>query len=163
MIKLHIQQHRRFFLAVEGQDEVSFFTWLQKAANKQRKFLHLDCHNLRGGGYQSMVDTAIQLHKKKKQQYGRYVGAFLIVDADRATHVLNELTIPDLRTKAKKTGLTLCLQDPNLEGVLRPLKKKIQTPFTASALEKCLTWEDALRLAKHDAEYQKLFQAFGLL
>lgn len=163
MTKLHIQQHRRFFLAVEGQDEVSLFKWLQKAAEKQEKFLHLDCHNLRGGGYQSMVDTAIQLHKKKKQQYGRYDGAFLIVDADRATHVLHELTITALRTEAKKGGLTLCLQDPNLEGVWDHLKKKRPDPFTASALEKCLTWADALRLAERDAEYRTLLKALTLL
>lgn len=162
MTKLHIQQHRRFFLAVEGQDEVSFFTWLQKAAKKQEKFLHLDCHNLRGGGYQSMVDTAIQLHKKKKQQYGSYVGAFLIVDADRLTKVKNEMTEQALRKQAKKAGLTLCLQHPNLEGVLRPLKKKIQTPITA-ADKLDLTWEDVRRLAEYDAEYRKLLKALTLL
>ncbi|MFN5588785.1 MAG: hypothetical protein ACK48P_03025 [Holosporales bacterium] len=163
MIKLHIQQHRRFFLAVEGQDEVSFFKWLQQAANKQGKFIYLERHDLKGGGYQSMVYTAIKQYERKTEQNGAYDGAFFIVDADRATHVLHELTIPDLRTKTKEAGLTLCLQRPNFDGVWDHLKKKRPDPFTASALEKCLTWEDALRLAKHDAEYQKLFQAFGLL
>jgi hypothetical protein len=59
-----IEKRARFFAAVEGESEQSFVAWLQMLSQKDLH-IHLDTVLLGGGGFKSMLDTAVQQHKRR--------------------------------------------------------------------------------------------------
>ncbi len=72
----------RHFLAVEGEGEQSFVKWLQQLADKKGIFVHLDCQPLNGGGYKTMLKSA--LHYRQRNDRHKAKSSILLVDGDRA-------------------------------------------------------------------------------
>lgn len=56
----------RFFMAVEGEGEQGFVKWLQMLTDNKKISIHLDTLVLNGGGYKTMLDSAITERKKKR-------------------------------------------------------------------------------------------------
>ena len=176
-----IQQRPRFFLAVEGQSEQSFIAWLQRLANQASLHVHLDAVLLGGGGFKSMVNNALQQLKKRRITGGSYKAHFLLVDGDRADN--NDWPIEKLRNEANKHKITVCVQNPNHEGLLlrmipgmerkisspkssvTQLKKywpSYEKPMNANDLTNRFSKEDLLRVARVDADLNLLLEKIGL-
>ena len=105
---------KRFFVAVEGESEQSFVTWLQRLAEKELH-IHLDGVPLGGGGFKSMLQKAVKLHKRRCR-IGVYQDRFLIVDWDRAEQ--GDWSIEKLRHEAARFKFAVVVQKPNHEGLL---------------------------------------------
>src|SRR5258708_864907 len=121
----------RFFVAVEGESEQSFVTWLQRLSEEALN-IHLDGVPLGGGGFKSMLEKAVRLHKRYCRT-GAYRNRFLIVDGDRAEQ--GDWSIDKFRREAAKHKFSVCVQNPNHEGLLlrmvRGMEREI--PDAASA------------------------------
>jgi hypothetical protein len=104
----------RFFVAVEGESEQSFVRWLQTLSERELH-IHLDAMPLGGGGFKSMLEKAVRLHRRHCR-IGIYKDRFLLVDRDRAEQ--GDWIIEKLRHEAAKYGFTVCVQNPNHEGLL---------------------------------------------
>ena len=78
-----IKIRARFFVAVEGESEQSFLKWLQLLSSEKNLPIHLDVVLLGGGGYKSMLQKAVRLHKRRCKS-APYRDRFLVVDSDRA-------------------------------------------------------------------------------
>ena len=111
-----IRQRARFFVAVEGQSEQSFVTWMQTLAGEMNLPIHLDSILLGGGGFSSMLERAVREHAKRVRSKGTYRSRFLLVDEDRAGH--GDWPVERLREEASKHDIIVCIQRPNHEGVL---------------------------------------------
>src|SRR5438874_1794305 len=108
-----IKTRARFFIAVEGESEQSFVTWLQ-VLSQTDLHIHLDSVPLGGGGFKSMLENAVRQHKRRCKTSGAYKARFLIVDKDRSEQ--GDWSIEKLRREAAKHKITVCVQSPNLEG-----------------------------------------------
>jgi hypothetical protein len=73
-----IKIRARFFVAVEGESEQSFVTWLQRLSDKELH-IHLDSVLLGGGGFKSMLEYAAREHKRRCKTSGVYQERFLVV------------------------------------------------------------------------------------
>ena len=78
-----IRKRARFFIAVEGESEQSFVTWLQ-VLSQGKLHVHLDGVPLGGGGFKSMLEKAVRLLQRRCKIAGAYQDCFLLVDGDRA-------------------------------------------------------------------------------
>jgi hypothetical protein len=176
-----IKKRARFFLAVEGESEQSFVTWLQVLSRKELH-IHLDALLLGGGGFKSMLQKAVRLHKRRRRTAGAYQDRFLIVDSDRADQ--GDWTIEKLRREAAKHKIIVCVQSPNHEGLLlrmmpgmereipdaasaqTKLKSRwpsYQKPVNAHALGRQFSLDDLLRVATVDSELATLLKRIGLM
>ena len=176
-----IKKRARFFVAVEGESEQSFLVWLQVLARKELH-IHLDNVLLGGGGFKSMLEKARQQHNRRCKISGAYKDRFLIVDADRAGQ--GDWSIEKLKQEAGKYQFTVCLQNPNHEGLLLRMmpglereipeaalaESKLKShwpnyhkPVNAHALGRQFTIEDILRVARVDAVSGDFLKAIGLL
>jgi hypothetical protein len=170
----------RFFVAVEGESEQSFVTWLQRLSEQDLN-IHLDDVLLGGGGFKSMLEKAVRLHKRHCRN-GAYRDRFLIVDADRAEQ--GDWSIEKLRREAAKLKFTVCVQNPNHEGLLlrmipgmereisdatsanSKLKRqwaKYQKPMNAYALGRQFSLDDLRRVANVDPDLKTLLEKIGLM
>ncbi len=168
-------------MAVEGESEQSFVTWLQGLSEKQ-PHIHLDGFPLGGGGFKSMLEKAVRLHKRRCRTKGAYRDRFLIVDGDRAEQ--GDWTIEKLRRAAAKHKITVCVQSPNHEGLLLRMipgmereipdaasgEKKLKSrwpgyekPMNAHALGRQFSLEDLLRVATVDFDIATLLKRIGLM
>lgn len=170
----------RFFLAVEGESEQSLVRWLQTLSEKELH-VHLDTFPLGGGGFKSMLEKAVRLHKRHCRS-GVYRDRFLIVDRDRAEH--GDWSIDELRCEAGKHKFIVCAQNPNHEGLLlrmmpgleheipdaasakarlRARWANYEKPMNAQALGRRFSLGDLLRVARVDADLASLLKKIGLM
>jgi len=175
-----VKRRVSFFLAVEGTSEETFVAWLQLLTEKELH-IHLDAFQLRGGGFKSMLQKAVRLHKQHSRT-GAYQGRFLIVDKDHADQ--GDWSIEELIRKAAKHNITVCVQCPNHEGLLlrmmpgmecetpdaasaetklRRLWPSYRKPMNARELGRQFSLDDLLRVAKVDHDLQSLLKAIGLM
>ena len=176
-----IKTRARFFVAVEGESERSFVTWLQILSEKELH-IHLDAVPLGGGGFKSMLQEAVRLHKRRCRAAGTYQERFLVVDGDRSEQ--GDWSIEKLRSEAAKYKITVCVQNPNHEGLLfrmmpgmedempdaasaEPRLKSrwpsYQKPVNAHALGRQFSLEDLLRVARVDSDLGTLLKKIGLM
>jgi len=176
-----IKIRARFFVAVEGESEQSFVKWLQVLSEKELH-IHLDGVLLGGGGFKSMLQKAVRLHKRRCRTAGAYQDRFLVVDGDRAEQ--GDWSIEELKHQAAKYRFTVCVQSPNHEGLLlrmmpgmereipdaasaeTKLKSRwpsYQKPVNAHALGRQFSLEDLLRVAKADSDLESLLKKIGLM
>jgi hypothetical protein len=176
-----IRKRTRFFLAGEGESEQSFIRWLQLLSDGSLS-VHLDSYTLGGGGYRTMLEDAVNEHRRRVRSRGPYEACFLIVDGDRAGG--QEWTIEELREKASKHGFTVVIQRPNYEGLLYRMspgkerdipsastaQTKLRTfwetykkPVNAQMLKSHFTLDDLLRLARVDNDIESMVRTIGLL
>ena len=175
-----IRIRARFFLAVEGDSEQSFVTWLQELSERGLH-IHLDCVPLGGGGFKSMLEKTVRAYKRRSR-IGTYKDRFLIVDGDRAER--GDWSIEKLKREAAKHKITVCVQNPNHEGLLlrmmpgmerqtpdaasvrmklRSRWPSYQKPANAQALMRQFSLDDLLRVANVDADLQGLLKKIGLI
>jgi hypothetical protein len=176
-----IRKRARFFIAVEGESEQSFVTWLQVLSQRELH-IHLDGVPLGGGGFKSMLETAARSLKRRSKTAGAYEDCFLIVDGDRAEH--GDWAIEKLRQEAAKYKITVCVQNPNHEGLLfrmmRGMEREIpdaasaatklksrwpnyQKPVNAHTLGRKFSLDDLLRVASVDSDLETLLKKIGLM
>jgi hypothetical protein len=143
--------------------------------------IHLDCHPLGGGGYSTMLNTAV-VYRKRGLTKGSYKASFLLVDGDRA--VTGDLSIDQLRIRAEEQGMQLCCQIPNIEGLLCRMlpgrerttldataaRRQVQTlwpeyrkPADTRTLARKFSLEDLLRVAAVDDDLATLLRIIGLI
>ena len=166
MTKKLILQRTRYFFSVEGEGEQSVIKWMQELSDQNGLYVHLDCEVLKGGGYKTMLEGAIRCRKRKERQKAK--SSVLLVDGDRAERD-DGWSISRLRQEASKHKFTVCVQHPNLEGLLlrlMPGKESLQPdranvqvllksawssyrkPADARTLAGKFTLTDLLRVAK---------------
>ena len=176
-----IKRRARFFVAVEGESEQSFVAWLQVLSEKDLH-IHLDVALLGGGGFKSMLDKAIQQHRRQCKNSGAYRDRFLIVDGDRAEQ--GDWSIEKLRREAAKNKIIVCVQNPNHEGLLLRMvpgmernvpdaaasETKLKTrwpnyqkPVNAHSLGRQFSLADLLRVANVDNDLEVLLKRIGLM
>jgi hypothetical protein len=176
-----IKIRARYFVAVEGESEQSFVKWLQVLSEKDLH-IHLDGVPLGGGGFKSMLQKAARLHKRRCRTESAYQDRFLVVDRDRAEQ--GDWSIEKLRSEAAKHKITVCVQNPNHEGLLlrmmpgmedempdaasaEPRLKSrwpsYQKPVNAHALGRQFSLEDLLRVARVDSDLGTLLKKIGLM
>jgi hypothetical protein len=175
-----IEKRSRFFVAVEGESEQSFVTWLQVLSQRELH-IHLDGVLLGGGGFKSMLENAVRLHKRHCR-IGAYEDRFLLVDGDRAEQ--GDWTIEKLKREAAIHEFTVCVQNPNHEGLLlrmmRGMEREIpeaasvkarlrsrwanyEKPMNAHALGRQFSIDDLLRVANVDIDLATLLRKIGLM
>jgi hypothetical protein len=176
-----VKKRLRFFVAVEGESEQSFVTWLQVLSQKELH-IHLDGVPLGGGGFKSMLANAVRLLRRRTKIAGRYHDCFLIVDGDRAAQ--GDWSIEKLRREAATHKITVCVQNPNHEGLLfrmmPGMEREIpdaasaetrlkgrwpnyQKPANTHALDRQFTLDDLLRVARVDSDLKILLERIGLM
>ena len=176
-----IKKRVRFFLAVEGESEQSFVRWLQLLSD-DRTSIHLDSYPLGGGGFKSMIETAVRLYDKQSKSKGSYRERFLIIDGDRLDS--QDWSLNKLKEETERQKFILIVQRPNHEGLLYrmiPGKERdvptgtlaasklkagwptYQKPSNAHVLSGRFSFDDLLRLAKVDADLENLLTQIGLM
>jgi hypothetical protein len=176
-----IKKRARFFVAVEGESEQSFIAWLQVLSQKHL-YIHLDAVLLDGGGFNKMLDKAVQQHRRRCELSGAYKDRFLIVDGDRAQQ--GDWSIEKLKHEAARCKFTVCVQNPNHEGLLfrmlpgmereipnaastgTKLKNRwpnYQKPVNARSLGRQFSLDDLLRVASVDSDLEALLKTIGLM
>ena len=181
MLAQIIKKRARFFVAVEGESEQSFVAWLQVLSQKELH-IHLDGVLLGGGGFKSMLDKAMQQHRRRCKISGAYKDRFLIVDGDRAQQ--GDWSVEKLKREVARYKFTVCVQCPNHEGLLlrmmpgmereipdaasseTKLKKRwpnYQKPVNAHALGRQFSIDDLLRVARVDPDFETLLKQIGLI
>ncbi len=177
-------QRKRIYFAVEGEGEQSFIKFLQQISDQNKLHVHLDCEVLSGGGYKKMLDRAIIYRSRTEKKKGKAKESILIVDTDRAEKNDDPWSIEDLTTEANKNTFTVCLQQPNLEGLLlrmlpgneklmpnvstvqKQLSKEWQNynkPADARTLMNKFSFDDLKRVARSDSYLKNLLIKIGLL
>lgn len=163
------------FVFVEGQSDQAFASFLQHCFDKDRKPLNLDIEPGSGGDTLVVVETAIR-HLKKGESGKDYYRKIVLLDADRIEE--DKRHGRDAHAKAKKHGLEIILQDPNLEGLLlrmhpgneskkyqpKDVKKELKkfwpeydkSKLNEYLLDKRFTFEDFRQAAKYDQQLQRL-------
>lgn len=181
MTRRIILQRTRFFFSVEGEGEQSVVKWFQELSDKNGLHVHLDCEVLKGGGYKTMLEKTI--HYRQRKDRCRAKSSILLVDGDRAEGH-DGWSLDRLGQEASKHKIIVCVQNPNLEGLmlrLMPGKESLQPdranvqallhnvwpnykkPADARTLAGKFTLADLLRVAKVDSELNKLLSIIGLI
>ncbi len=181
MTKGSIQQRTRIFIAAEGESEQSFVKWLQQLADEQGLHIHLDCQILDGGGYKTMFERTVRERVRKERFRAKF--SILLVDRDRADRGDDGWTLLHLKQKAAKEKIKVCLQCPNLEGILLrmlPNNEQLHPSAAKTHSQLCQVWSnyqkpadarmlaakfslnDLLRVAKVDLELNTLLSMIGL-
>lgn len=179
-MKKIIKQRTPFFLPVEGEGEQSFIKWIQYLCDQNGLHVHLDCQLLGGGGYKTMLEKAVRYRRHKERHKAKY--SILVLDGDRADYD-DGWSLLHLRQEAEKCKMIVCVQQPNLEGLLlrllpgrenlQPSASSVQKqlrsawpdyekPADARALITKFKLEDLLRVARIDLELRSLLTAIGL-
>lgn len=128
-----------------------------------------------------MLKKAVQFYKRQCKTVGAYQDRFIIVDRDRSDQ--GDWPVEKLRREATKHKITVCLQNPNHEGLLfrmlpgmererleaaeteRKLKVQwpgYQKPMNAEALGRKFSIDDLLRVSKVDGDLASLLGKIGL-
>ena len=175
MTRKIIKQRQRIFIAAEGESEQSFVKWLQQLSDEKELHVHLDCLALNGGGYKPMLEKAARERKRKERNKAKW--SILLVDSDRDKRNDDGWSLEELKQKALKQKINVCVQNPNFEGLLlKMLQKngvKIQNqlqrvwpdykkPADARTLLAKFSLNDLLRVAHNDSELKNLLKKIGL-
>jgi hypothetical protein len=181
MTKQVIQQRKRIFITGEGESEQSFIKWLQLLSDQQGLHIHLDFKNLEGGGYKTMLEKAVR-ERKRKERY-KAKSSILLVDSDRSDRGDDGWSLLQLKQYALKEHFEVCVQHPNLEGLLwrmLPNNEQLQPSSTKAHSQLCQSWPDyqkpadtrtlagkfssgdLFRVAKVDSELNALLLIIGL-
>jgi len=176
-----IKIRARFFVAVEGDSEQSFVKWLQELSSEKNLHIHLDVFPLNGGGFKSMLQKTVRLHKQGCRK-GAYQDRILIVDRDRAEQ--RDWSIKELRREAARHKITVCVQSPNHEGLLLRMMPRMERvipkaasaetrlkrlwpdyrkPENTLALWRKFSLDDLLRVARVDPDLKALLKTIGLM
>ena len=144
--------------------------------------IYLDNVLLDGGGVKSMLEKARLQHARRCKISGAYKDRFLIVDEDRAGQ--GDWSIDTLKREAEKYKFTVCIQNPNHEGLLLRMmpglereipeaalaESKLKShwpnyrkPVNAHALGRQFSVNDLLRVACVDADWGNYLKKIGLL
>ncbi len=180
MTRRIILQRTRFFFSVEGEGEQSVIKWIQELADQNGLHIHLDCEVLKGGGYKTMLKSTIHYQKRKERQKAK--SSILLVDGDRADGD-DGWSISQLKQEAFRHNIVVCVQNPNLEGLLlrlmpgkenlQPVGSNVQAqlrsvwpsykkPADTRTLAGKFTLADLLRVAKIDSELNTMLSIIGL-
>ncbi|MFA6036812.1 MAG: hypothetical protein WC748_01665 [Legionellales bacterium] len=172
---------KRIFLAVEDKNQ-ALMKWLYWLLEDKNCNIHLDYEPLNGGGYESMLQKAITTCKRKDRNTAKH--NILLVDTDRADSNNDAWSIAQLKAEAEKRKFIVCLQVPNLEGILYLMlpgkeRSKIsvsnaynllckewpeyENGLTAHMLRSKFSFHDLLRVAKVDLELKRLLTLIGLI
>ncbi len=181
MTKRIIQQRKRIFIAGEGESEQSFVKWLQQLSDQQGLHVHLDCQTLEGGGYKTMLERTVRERKRKERYRAKF--SILLVDSDRAERGEDGWTLQQLKQQALSQNINLCVQQPNLEGLLlrmlpnnehlQPVGTKAhsqlrrewpeyQKPADTRTLAAKFSLDDLVRVARFDIDLRSLLKSIGL-
>lgn len=168
-------------MAAEGEGEQSFIKWLQELSDQNGLHIYLDCQLLSGGGYEIMLDRAVR-YRQQRERYNAEA-AILLVDGDRAKHD-DGWPLSKLREEAFKRKISVCVQNPNQEGLLlrmmsenkklqpdainvqKQLRKvwpNYQKPVDARTLASKYSLDDLFRVAHVGTELKNLLSIIGLL
>lgn len=179
-----ITQRKRIYLAVEGESEQSFVKFLQQISDQNNIHVHLDCDVLGGGGYKTMLERAIAYRARREKSKGKAIMSILIVDTDRADKNEDGWLLEKLVVVANKNHFVVCLQKPNLEGLLlrmlpgnehsyanafsvhhQLLKvwSNYQKPADTRTLMNKFSHSDLIRAAKSDPHLSNLLLKIGFL
>lgn len=180
MTRRIILQRARFFFSVEGEGEQSVIKWLQELSDQNGLHVHLDCEVLKGGGYKTMLEGTVRYRKRRERQKAK--SSILLVDGDRAERH-DGWSISQLRQEASRQNIVVCVQNPNLEGLLlrlipgnenlQPVGASVQAllrnawpnyrkPADARTLAGKFSLDDLLRAARLDSELSSLLTMVGL-
>jgi hypothetical protein len=150
--------------------------------SEEELHIHLDDVLLGGGGFKSMLQKAVHLHKRRCRISGGYQDRFLVVDGDRAEQ--GDWSVEVLRHEAAKHEFTVCVQHPNHEGLLSRMACGMEReipdaasaevrlkrwwpnyhkPVNAHALARQFSLDDLLRVAKVDSDLEALLKGIGLM
>src|SRR5262249_25991421 len=143
MTKRIIHERKRIFIAGEGESEQSFVKWLQRLSNQQGLHIHLDCQTLGGGGYKTILEKTI--HERKRKERYRAKFSILLIDGDRAEYGDDGLSLSQLKQQALKQNIKVCIQYPNLEGLLLrmlPNNESMQPNSAKAHKQLCQAWPE---------------------
>lgn len=182
MTRRIILQRKRFFFSVEGEGEQSVIKWFQELSDQNGLHVHLDCEVLKGGGYKTMLEGAVRYRKRKERQKAK--SSILLVDGDRAERGDDGWSLDHLRKQALEHKIIVCVQTPNLEGLLfrlMPGKESLQPSISGVRKQLLSVWPsyekpadthtlagkfslaDLLRVARADKELDALLRIIGLI
>ena len=129
-----------------------------------------------------MLNEAVKQHRRRCKISGAYQDRFLVVDGDRAER--GDWSIEKLRREAARHKMTVCVQNPNHEGLLfrmmpgmereipdaasagTKLKSRwpnYQKPINAHALGRHFSLADLLRAASVDTDLAAFLGKIGLM
>lgn len=177
-----IPQRKRYFFAVEGESEQSFIRWIGRLAEERGLHIHLETEVIGGGGFSSLVSEAQRLKAAAARKGTPFKDAFVVVDSDRSD--TGDWPTEKVRFFSQQSGLTVCFQHPNHEGVLirmiegneasnfsaasiehqiRTVLPKYQKGQNAEKIARQYSADDLIRMAKHDEDWKKLLVSIGLM
>ena len=88
-------QHRRFFVACEGNSEFGYAAFLQSLALELSLLIHLDIRKCHGGDPLAIVERAVRELNTKRNRRGGYNGQAIFLDADRRDDVPDRTALAD--------------------------------------------------------------------
>ena len=129
-------QHRRFFVACEGNSEFGYAAFLQSLALESGLLIHLDIRKCHGGDPLAIVERAVRELNTKRNRRGGYNGQAIFLDADRRDDVPERTTLAD--QLILEHGFHVIWSEPAFEALL--LKhidgcERLRPPTTALALQ----------------------------
>lgn len=176
------KQRKVYLIAAEGESERSFVRWIQDLCDNNGCHVHLDCIKLNGGGYEVMLNAAVDSSIRRGKNKTKPAEQILLVDADRGILGEDSWSQEKLRCEGLKKGYKVIFLDPNLEGVLvKMLKKNVteihpyevenqlkqlwkdyQKPESRWSLKAKLSLDMLLITSKIDGELQSFLKMIGL-
>lgn len=166
-------------MAVEGEGEQSFVTWLQRLIDQYKLPIHLDCKILNSGGYSKMLEAAVKDSRYKLKNKAN----ILLLDTDRAERGDDLWSLDKLRAEADKKKFKTCFQRPKQEGLLLRMFKgneclvpnsndvdekllkqwpEYKKPINTHTLNSKFILEDLIRVARWDEDIKNLLSIIGL-
>ena len=132
----HRRQHRRFFVACEGNSEHGYAAFLQRLALESHLSIHLDIRKCHGGDPLAIVETAVRELNARRTRRGGFDGRAIFLDADRRGDVPDRTVLAD--RLIREHGFTAVWSVPAFEVLL--LKhldgcERLQPPTSALALQ----------------------------
>lgn len=176
-----IEPRRVIFIGVEGKSDRAFVQFLQRWCDARGLHVHLNVSQGSGGDSVAVVQEAGRRLKRHPGQRG-IKHRLVLVDSDRIEE--DRRANRDAFEEARRWGLQIILQQPNLEGLLlrlhagqeqrsiRPddamteLRKQwpdyAKGSLSADRLRRRFSLSDVQRAAVQDDQLRKLLEILGL-
>ena len=172
-----VEPRRVIFIGVEGPSDRAFVRFIERCCDRRRLHLYLDVKPANGGDSVKVVQAAARHASRHPTSVPRLV----LLDEDRIERDMQYGRVAE--AVASKSGLSIVLQRPNLEGLLLRLhsgheRRRIQAQdamqelqkvwpaysksLTAADLDRRFGLTDVLRAAEHDEHLRKLLEVLGL-
>lgn len=110
-----IVPRRAIFIGVEGSSDRAFVQFLRLCCERQGRRLHLDVKVGQGGDSVAVVEHAA-CHLSRRSFNKEFSAKLVLLDSDRIER--DKEAGRDARAVAKRHGLKIIMQAPNLEGLL---------------------------------------------